>query len=63
MVRHGILAGGTMAKTPVVVDGAVEVRPILKLSGTFDHRAVDGAQGARYLATVKELLENPEKLL
>jgi len=61
--ESAILASGTIKETPVVVDGEVVVRPILKLTGSFDHRTVDGAEGARYLSRVKELLLEPEQLV
>ena len=43
----------------VVVDGALSVRPMMTMTGTFDHRAVDGAAGADFLRSVKEALEEP----
>ena len=61
--RSAILASGTIKDTPVVVDGEVAVRPILKLTGSFDHRTVDGAEGARYLSRVQELLLEPAQLV
>ncbi len=61
--ESAILASGTIKDTPVAQDGEVVVRPILKLTGSFDHRAVDGAEGARYLSRVKELLLEPEQLV
>jgi pyruvate dehydrogenase E2 component (dihydrolipoamide acetyltransferase) len=44
---------------PVVRDGDLDVAPILRLTLTCDHRAIDGADGADFLRTVKELLEEP----
>jgi len=61
--ESAILASGTIKDTPVVVDGEVVIRPIIKMTGTFDHRTVDGAEGARYLSRVKELLLEPEQLV
>jgi pyruvate dehydrogenase E2 component (dihydrolipoamide acetyltransferase) len=54
-----ILAVGATVETPVARHGQVEVRPLLTLTLTCDHRAVDGADGADFLRTVKELLEEP----
>jgi pyruvate dehydrogenase E2 component (dihydrolipoamide acetyltransferase) len=54
-----ILAVGATVETPVARSGQVEVRPLLTLTLTCDHRAVDGADGADFLRTVKELLEEP----
>jgi len=61
--ESAILACGAIADTPAVVGGAVVIRPVMKLTGSFDHRAVDGAQAARFLAKTKELLESPERLV
>jgi pyruvate dehydrogenase E2 component (dihydrolipoamide acetyltransferase) len=57
------LAVGQMKKTPVSdEEGEVQVRPIANLSLACDHRIVDGAEGARFLADLKNLLEDSEKL-
>jgi pyruvate dehydrogenase E2 component (dihydrolipoamide acetyltransferase) len=57
--QAAILAVGTTEPKPVVRDGQVEVRPLLSMTITCDHRAIDGADGADFLRTVKELLEEP----
>ncbi len=57
--QAAILAVGATEERPVVRDGQVEVRPMLTLTLTCDHRAIDGADGADFLRTVKELLEEP----
>jgi pyruvate dehydrogenase E2 component (dihydrolipoamide acetyltransferase) len=57
--QAAILAVGSTEEKPVVRDGRVEVRPLLSLTITCDHRAIDGADGAEFLRTVKELLEEP----
>ncbi len=54
-----ILAVGSIEDRVVVVDGEVVVRPRMEMTLSCDHRAVDGAQGADFLRTVKELLEEP----
>ena len=55
-----ILAVCAIQKRPVVTqDDRIEVRPVMNLCLTFDHRIVDGAPAAEFLAHVKELLENP----
>jgi pyruvate dehydrogenase E2 component (dihydrolipoamide acetyltransferase) len=48
---------------PVVVDGQVTVRSMMNLCLSFDHRAMDGAPAAQYLARLKEILESPYTLL
>lgn len=61
--QAGILAVGATVDSPVVVDRRVEVRPIMQLSLTCDHRTVDGAVGARFLQTLVEHLEDPTTML
>lgn len=58
-----ILAVGKIAATPVVEDGAVVVRHLMKLTLSCDHRVVDGAVGSRFLQTLKTYLENPVTML
>lgn len=58
-----ILAVGKIAPTPVVEDGQIVVRQLLKLTLSCDHRTVDGAVGARFLQTLKSFLENPVTML
>jgi pyruvate dehydrogenase E2 component (dihydrolipoyllysine-residue acetyltransferase) len=57
--QAAILAVGSTEEKPVVRDGQVEVRPLMSMTITCDHRAIDGADGADFLRTVKELLEEP----
>jgi pyruvate dehydrogenase E2 component (dihydrolipoamide acetyltransferase) len=57
--QAAILAVGATVDTPVARDGAVEVRPMLTMTLTVDHRAVDGAAGADFLRTVKTFVEDP----
>jgi pyruvate dehydrogenase E2 component (dihydrolipoamide acetyltransferase) len=57
--QAAILAVGATEEKPVVRDGQVEVRPMMSMTITCDHRAIDGADGAEFLRTVKELLEEP----
>ena len=61
--QAAILAVGATEEKPAALDGEVVVRPMLTLSATFDHRAVDGAPAAEFLQTVKELLEEPGLML
>ena len=58
-----ILAVGKIAPTPVVENGAVVVRQLMKITLSCDHRAVDGAVGSRFLQTLKAHLENPVTML
>ncbi len=54
-----ILAVGAVREVPVVDGGQVRVGRRMKLTVSIDHRVADGAQGARFLATLKRMLENP----
>ncbi len=57
--QAAILAVGATVDTPVARNGAVEVRPVMAMTLTVDHRAVDGAEGADFLRTVKQFVEDP----
>jgi pyruvate dehydrogenase E2 component (dihydrolipoamide acetyltransferase) len=57
--QGGILGIGKILEKPVVLGGGIHVRSMLTLSLVFDHRLLDGAPAAKFLAKVKELLENP----
>ncbi len=59
----GILAIGAVSDVPVVVDGAVAVAKHLRVTMSCDHRAIDGATGAKFLQTLRRLLENPLMLV
>jgi len=61
---HGaILAVGAIEEKPVVMNGQIVVRHRMRLTGSFDHRIIDGAMGAKFLQEVKKILENPVQLL
>jgi pyruvate dehydrogenase E2 component (dihydrolipoamide acetyltransferase) len=57
--QAAIVAVGATEERVVPVDGELGVRPLVTLTGTFDHRAVDGAPAAAFLQTLKESLEDP----
>jgi pyruvate dehydrogenase E2 component (dihydrolipoamide acetyltransferase) len=57
--ESGILAVGAIIDTPVARDGAVVIRPMMKLTLTYDHRIIDGAKAAAFVATLKEVVEEP----
>jgi pyruvate dehydrogenase E2 component (dihydrolipoyllysine-residue acetyltransferase) len=57
--QAAIVAVGATEERVVPVDGETVVRPMVTLTGTFDHRAVDGAPAAAFLQTLKESLEDP----
>ena len=58
-----ILAVGNGEARPMVVDGRIEVASLMTCTLSVDHRAVDGALGAEYLAAFKALIEDPYSLL
>lgn len=55
----GIVAIGAIEQKPVAVDGAVVVRRRMRITMSCDHRVIDGASGARFLQTLRRLIENP----
>ena len=55
----GILAVGALEERPVVEEGQVVVRPRMRITMSCDHRVIDGAQGARFLETLRGILEEP----
>jgi pyruvate dehydrogenase E2 component (dihydrolipoamide acetyltransferase) len=61
--QAAILAVGRIRDRVVAVEGAPSVRPTLRLTLSFDHRAVDGARGAAFLTELGDLIEEPAALL
>ena len=59
----GILAVGRIVQKPVVADGALLPRRMMRVTMSCDHRVIDGASGAKFLQTVKLMLENPMAML
>ncbi len=59
----GILAVGAAEERPVARDGQVVVRPRMRMTMSCDHRVIDGAEGAAFLATLKAFLEEPAAIL
>ncbi|MEO7635717.1 MAG: dihydrolipoamide acetyltransferase family protein, partial [Sphingomicrobium sp.] len=60
--QGAILAVGAARPEPIDDDGAIRIVPVLHLSLSCDHRAIDGADGARFLAALAALIEQPETL-
>ena len=58
-----ILGMHTIQERPVAISGRVEIRPMMYLALTYDHRLVDGKEAVTFLATVKEVVENPAAVL
>lgn len=61
--QSGILGMHTIQQRPVAVDGKVEIRPMMYLALSYDHRIVDGKEAVTFLISIKESLENPARLL
>lgn len=57
-----ILAVGAIRQTPIVVNGEIKVGNMMKLTLSSDHRAVDGAVGAKFMQTLKQMLEEPMRI-
>lgn len=60
--QSGILGMHKIMDRPMVVNGKIEVRPMMYLALSYDHRIIDGKEAVTFLVTVKDLLENPTKL-
>ncbi len=61
--QASILSIGAPRKAPVIVDDAVNIDELISITLTADHRLIDGAVGAKFLAYMKQLIENPNLLL
>jgi len=61
--QSSILAVGAARQEPVVVDGALSVATVLRVTLSVDHRPVDGATAARWMRSFVELLEHPARIL
>ena len=59
----GILGMHRIQERPVVVDGQIVIRPMMYLALSYDHRVVDGREAVLFLVRVKQLVEDPERLL
>jgi 2-oxoglutarate dehydrogenase E2 component (dihydrolipoamide succinyltransferase) len=59
----GILGMHNIVERPVAVNGQVEIRPIMYIALTYDHRIVDGSEAVRFLVAVKRMIEDPVNLL
>lgn len=61
--QSGILGMHNIMERPVAVQGKVEIRPMMYLALSYDHRVIDGKDSVSFLKTVKELLEEPVRLI
>ena len=61
--QSGILGMHNIIERPVAIDGEVEIRPMMYLALSYDHRIIDGKESVGFLVAVKEALESPEEFL
>lgn len=61
--QSAILGMHNIVERPIAVNGKVEVHPIMYLALSYDHRIIDGKESVSFLVKVKEMLENPERML
>ena len=61
--QSAILGMHTIKKRPIAVDGEIQIRPMMYLALSYDHRIIDGSSSVTFLVKVIELLEDPTKLL
>jgi 2-oxoglutarate dehydrogenase E2 component (dihydrolipoamide succinyltransferase) len=61
--QSAILGMHNIVERPIAVEGKVEIRPVMYLALSYDHRIVDGQQSVSFLVRVKEFLENPTRML
>ena len=61
--QSGILGMHAITDRPVAVEGRVEIRPMMYLALTYDHRLVDGREAVTFLVRVKEFIEQPGSAL
>ena len=61
--QTAILGMHKIQERPVVVDGKVEVRPMMYLALSYDHRLIDGSEAVRFLVAIKGMLEDPARIL
>jgi 2-oxoglutarate dehydrogenase E2 component (dihydrolipoamide succinyltransferase) len=63
MPQSAILGMHKIQERPVVVDGQISVRPMMYLALSYDHRLIDGKEAVQFLVSVKDMLEDPSRLL
>jgi 2-oxoglutarate dehydrogenase E2 component (dihydrolipoamide succinyltransferase) len=61
--QSGILGMHNIVERPVAIDGKVEIRPIMYVALSYDHRIIDGRESVGFLVAIKEALEDPKELL
>jgi len=61
--QSAILGMHNILERPMAIDGHVEIRPMMYVALSYDHRIIDGKESVGFLVAIKEAIENPEELL
>jgi 2-oxoglutarate dehydrogenase E2 component (dihydrolipoamide succinyltransferase) len=61
--QSAILGMHNIVERPIAVNGKVEIRPIMYVALSYDHRIIDGKESVSFLYKIKEMIENPVKLI
>ncbi|EKE09875.1 MAG: hypothetical protein ACD_16C00100G0037 [uncultured bacterium] len=61
--QSGILGMHKIQERPIAIEGKVEIRPMMYLALSYDHRIIDGKEAVTFLVRIKECIENPERIL
>jgi 2-oxoglutarate dehydrogenase E2 component (dihydrolipoamide succinyltransferase) len=61
--QSAILGMHNIVERPVAINGKVEIRPIMYVALSYDHRIIDGKESVGFLFKVKEMIENPSRML
>jgi 2-oxoglutarate dehydrogenase E2 component (dihydrolipoamide succinyltransferase) len=61
--QSAILGMHNIQQRPVVVEGEIVIRPMMYLALSYDHRIIDGRGAVQFLVTIKQLLEDPARML
>ena len=61
--QSAILGMHNIVERPVAIDGKVEIRPMMYLALSYDHRIIDGKESVSFLVKVKEMIENPARMI
>ena len=63
MPQSAILGMHKIEKRPVIVDDQIEIRPMMYVALSYDHRIIDGREAVSFLKRIKEYVENPEQMM
>ncbi|HAD25115.1 MAG TPA: dihydrolipoamide succinyltransferase, partial [Alphaproteobacteria bacterium] len=61
--QSGILGMHKIQERPMAIDGKIEIRPMMYLALSYDHRIIDGKEAVTFLVRMKDCLEDPQRLL